>query len=76
MVVMVLYTLQQRVFLYDTYMKCGPAGKCRRKFRDEGVPNRKTIPNLVNKLKTMGFLIDKKQNHKRRVLAEEKSDDI
>jgi hypothetical protein len=30
----------------------------------------------VNKLKTMGFVIDKKQKHKRRVLTEEKLDDI
>jgi hypothetical protein len=30
----------------------------------------------VNKLRTTGFLIDKKQKHKRRVLTEEKLDDI
>jgi transposase len=30
----------------------------------------------VNKLRTTGLLIDKKQKHKRRVLTEEKLDDI
>jgi transposase len=34
------------------------------------------IHNLVNKLRTMGLLIDKKQKHKRRVLTEEKLDAI
>jgi transposase len=76
---MVRYTLEQRVFLYDTYVKYGSSGKCERKFRkfrDERVPSRQTIHNLVNKLRTRGHLIDKKQKHKRRLLTEEKLDDI
>jgi Fe2+ transport system protein FeoA len=77
---MVRYTLDQRVFVYDTYVKYGSAGKCRRKFQrkfhGERVPSRQTIHNLVNKLRTMGFLIDKKTEHKRRVLTEEKLDEI
>jgi Fe2+ transport system protein FeoA len=73
---MVRYTLEQRVFLYDTYVKYGSAGKCRRKFRGERVPSRQTIHNLVNKLRTMGFLIGKKTKHKCRVLTEEKLDEI
>jgi hypothetical protein len=53
------------VFLYDTYKywsarKC--RRKCRRKFRDEKVPSKQTIHNLVNKLRT-GLLIDEKQTH-------------
>jgi transposase len=51
-------------------------GKYRRKFRDERVPSRQTIYNVVNKLRTTGLLIDKKQKHKRRVLTGEKLDDI
>jgi hypothetical protein len=70
------YTLEKRVFLYVNHVKYGPARKCRRKFRrkfrDERVPRRQTIRNLVNKLRTTGRLIDKKQKHKRRVLTEEK----
>jgi hypothetical protein len=41
----------------------------------ENVPRRKTIHSLVNKLRTMGILIDKKQKHKCPVLIEEKLDD-
>jgi hypothetical protein len=49
---MVPYTLQQRVFLYDTYVKYGSARKCRKfrcKFRNERVPSGQTIHNLMNK---------------------------
>jgi hypothetical protein len=45
-------------------------------FHHEIVPSRQTIHNLVNKLRTMGLLIDKKQKHKCQVLTEEKFDDI
>jgi transposase len=69
---MVRDSLEQRVFLYDTHVKYGSAGKCRRKFRDERVPSRQTIHNLVNKLRTTGLLTDKETKHKRRVLTEEK----
>jgi hypothetical protein len=76
----VRYTSEQCVFLYDTYVKYGSAWKCRGKFRfkfrDERVPSRKTIHNLVNELRSTGLLIDKKKKHKRRVLTGEKSDDI
>jgi hypothetical protein len=77
---MVRYTLEQRVFLYVTHVKYVSARKCRRKFRhkfcDERVPSRQTIHNLVNKLRTAGLLIDKKQKHKRRVVTVEKLDHI
>jgi hypothetical protein len=53
---MVRYTLEQHVFLYDTYVKYGSARKCWRKFRrnfhDESVLSRQTSHSLVNKLKT------------------------
>jgi transposase len=77
---MVRYVLEQRIFLYDPYVKYGFAGKCRRnfgrKFRDERVPSRQTIHNLVNKIRSTGLLMDQKQKHKHRVFAEEKLDDI
>jgi hypothetical protein len=76
---MVHCVLEQRVFLYETYVKFGSVGKCRRKFLlkflDESVPSRQTIQNLVNKLRTTGLLTDKKTKHKRRMLNEEKLDD-
>jgi hypothetical protein len=53
----------------------GSARQCRRKFRDEKVPNRQTIHNLVNKLRTARLIIDKKQKHKRRV-SNDKLDDV
>jgi hypothetical protein len=77
---MMQYTLEQRVFLYVTHVKYGSAGKCRRKFQrkfhDERVPSRQTIHNLVNKLRIVGLVIDKKQKHKRQVFTEEELDDI
>jgi transposase len=36
------------------------------------VPSRQTVHNLVNKLRTMGLLMDKEQKHKCQVLTEEK----
>jgi hypothetical protein len=63
---MVHYTLEQRIFVYGTYVKYRSAGKCWRKFRskfhDERVPSGQTIHNLVNKPRTMGLLTEKKQN--------------
>jgi hypothetical protein len=71
---MVPYTLEQHVFLYDTYVKYGSARKCwrkfRRKYRDERAPSRPTVQNLANKLRSTGLLIDNKQKRKRRVLSE------
>jgi hypothetical protein len=72
---MTRYTLEQHVFLYDTYVKCRSI-KCRRKCCDERVTSRQIIHNSVNKLGSTGSLIDKKQKHKRPVLPEEKLDDI
>jgi transposase len=78
--VMARSTLEQRVFMYGTCVKCGSARKCRREFRrkflDEEVLSRQTVHNVVNTLRITGLLIDKKQKHKRRVLTEEKLDDI
>jgi hypothetical protein len=72
---MICYTLEQHVFLYDTNVKYICAGKSQRKFHDERVPSRQTIHNLVNKLRTMGLLTDKKMKRKYQVLTE-KLDDI
>ncbi|PNF19355.1 hypothetical protein B7P43_G06719, partial [Cryptotermes secundus] len=50
--------------------------KFRGKFRDERVPSRQSIHNLMNKLTSTGLLTDRKQKYERRVLTEEKLDDI
>jgi hypothetical protein len=56
----------------------GSARKSRRiirlKFLNEIVPSRQTIHSLVNKLRTTGLLIDKKQKYKRPVLTEKLRD--
>jgi hypothetical protein len=72
---MMWYTLGQCVFLYDTYVKYGSARKYRRKFRDERVFSTQIIHIFVKTVRTAGLFIDKKQQHKRRVLTE-KLDDI
>jgi transposase len=73
--VIVQYTIEQHVFLYDSYLKCGSARKCRQKFQlkfyHEIVCSWQTVHNLVNKLRSTGLLTEKKQKHKRRVLTEE-----
>jgi hypothetical protein len=56
--------------MYDTY------DKFRCKFRNERVPSRQKIHNLVKKLKPTGLLIDKKQKLKRQALTEEELYDI
>jgi hypothetical protein len=56
-------------------MNYGSTGKCRRKFRDEKVPSRQTIHNLVNTLR-IGLLMNKKTEYKRRGRTEEKLYDI
>jgi hypothetical protein len=77
---MLRYIFEQRVFLCDTYVKYRSVWKCQQKFwhkfHDERVPSTQTTGNLVNKLWTTGLLIDKKTNHKCRVLTEEKFDDM
>jgi hypothetical protein len=77
---MVRYALEQHVFLYDACVKYRSARECRRKFRrkflDESVTKRQRIHNLVSKRRSTGLLMDSKQKHKRRVLTEEKLDDM
>jgi hypothetical protein len=76
---MVRYTLEQLVFLYDTYVKYGSGRSVDENvdvnFVMKRVPSRKTIHSLVNKHKSTGLLIDNKQKQKRWVPTE-KLDDI
>jgi hypothetical protein len=74
------YTLQQTVFVYDNFVKTESVGTVRRRFRDQfpesAVPNRSCAHKIVNKLRETGSLRDKQTELKRRVLTEEKLDDI
>jgi hypothetical protein len=67
--------------MYDTYVKSGCVRTVRRrfarKFQDVTIPHRKTIHAIVNKVRQTGSLLDKKRTvSKRRVLTEEKLDEI
>ncbi|PSN54011.1 hypothetical protein C0J52_10163, partial [Blattella germanica] len=76
----VRYTLEQRRFVYDTYMRKKSIKKCRRKFRRKypgiPVPHKSTIQQLVKKVCETGSFSDKKINQRTTVLPEEKLDDI
>jgi hypothetical protein len=72
---MVRYSVEQRVFLYEPYVKSISARKCERKFRRKfpGIPVSSTtgIHELINKVRATGSLLDKKPANKRLVLTEE-----
>jgi hypothetical protein len=61
---MVRYAVEQHVFLYESYVKCGCTRKCRRNFRRKftGItgPSTTDIHELVNKVRSTGSLLDKK----------------
>ncbi|XP_067011906.2 uncharacterized protein [Anabrus simplex] len=69
------YSVSQRVFIYDSYVRTKSARTVRRlfqeKFPDVQVPGRTSIHRLVNKLRTTGSLLDKKRNKPRTVLTQE-----
>jgi hypothetical protein len=64
----VRYNLEQRVFIYDCYVKKKKHKLCRRKFHhkfpDTTCPSGDTISKLVKKVRIHGILIDRKPlNH-------------
>ena len=74
-------TLEQRVFLFETYVKTESCREVCRRFQDRfpgvTVPCRETVRCLVNKLRTTGSLNNAKtRKRKQKVLTEEKIDDI
>ncbi|PSN34822.1 hypothetical protein C0J52_23266 [Blattella germanica] len=75
------FTLEQRVFLYDTYVKTESCREVCNRFRDRypgvPVPCRETVRCLVNKLRTTGSLNNATtRKRKRKILTEEKINDI
>jgi hypothetical protein len=73
----VKYILEQRVFLCDTYVTYGAAGKWWKfwhKFHNEWLTRSQINKNSMNILWSTWLLMDKKQKHKRRVFTEEKLD--
>ena len=70
------YTLQQRIFMYDSYDITSSCREVVRRFQANypgvRVPSREAVRLFVNKFRETGSIIDKKRNVKRRVLTEQK----
>ena len=73
------YTLQQRIFMYDSYViasSCREVRLFQANFPGMRVPSREAVRLLVNKFRETGSILDKKRNSKRRMLTEQKLEDI
>ena len=74
------YTLQQRIFMYDSYVITSSCREVLRRFQANypgvRVPSREAVRFLVNKFRETGSILDKKRNLKRRVLTEQKLEEI
>ena len=74
------YTLQQRIFMYDSYVIISSCREVVRLFQanypDMRVPSREAICLLVNKFRETGSILDKKRNVQRRMLTEQKLEEI
>ena len=73
------YTLQQRIFMYDSYVITSSFREVVRRFQahypDVRDPSREAFRLLVYKFRETGSILDKKRNVKRRVLTEQKFQD-
>ena len=70
------YSAEQRIFICNTFMKKSSWRKCRRQFPDSPVPDKTTIYRLVKKFNDTGSVQNKKPQVNKRVLTEEKLDEI
>jgi hypothetical protein len=73
------YSVQQRVFLYDIFLKLKSWRKCQRKFlrkfSESVVPSKAAIYRIMAKFHTVGSVFNKKKPQKD-VLTEETLNDI
>ena len=73
------YTLQQRIFMYDSYVITSSCREVVRRFQANclgvRVPSREAVRLLVIKFRETGSILDKR-NVKRRVLTEQKLEEI
>jgi hypothetical protein len=79
--IMVHYSIQQRVFLIETYFtKKKSVKKCIRKFRlkfpGAPMPSQPYVNQLIRKWHVTGSVLDKKKERKQSELTEEKLTDI
>lgn len=74
------YNLEQRIFIYDNFVKCGCWRKCCRRFLrnfpEFPAPSKSMMYRLVSKVRSSGSLLDLKPKRRRRVLTEEKLGEI
>jgi hypothetical protein len=77
---MVKYTLEQRIFLYDSYVKKKSYKSFTRRFRHRypgvRIPASSTILRLVKKVCSTGSFLDEKYTRQNAVLTEETLDEI
>jgi hypothetical protein len=66
------YSVEEKLFIYDTFVHCSSWKKCCRKDPDSTVLCKATIYNKVTKLHSTGLVLDKKKSQKRHALTEEK----
>ena len=74
------YTLQQGIFMYDSYVITSSCREVVRRFQANysgmRVPSRETVHLLVNKFRETGSILDTKRKVKRHVLTEQKLKEI
>ena len=74
------YTLHQKIFMYDSYVITSSCREVVIRFQANypgvSVPSREAVRLLVNTFRETGFIHDKKINVKRRVLTEQKLEEI
>ena len=74
------FSLRERVYIHNTYMKsrklCSETRKFRVKFPGGPVPNPSTIRRQAKRCKETGYLQNRKLNRRRHVLTEGTLDEI
>ena len=74
------YTLQQRIFMYDSNVITSSCREVVRLFQANypgmRVPSREAVRLLVNNFRETGSILDKKRNLKQHVLMEQKLEEI
>jgi len=75
-----VFSVEQRVFICNTFLKYASWQICHRKFckkyPDSKVPCKRTVYRIVEKFRETGSVLDKKKVRRRFVLTEEKLDEI
>ena len=70
------YTIQQRIFMYNWYVITSSCREVVRRFPGVLVPSIEAVRLLVNEFRDTGSILDKERNVKRRVLTEQKLEEI